>query len=261
MKLSQVTDNVLIRKTCFILLLMKINCIFSKRNPNVEMDLKQKIIESLKDNFLSRNEADDILDQLAKTYLSPKERVDLINFSINQASEKATGENYQYIFKWIKKITQVLGNFGSDSSHNNAYFSHQDDIRSYVIQMILKSTQKLDICLFTISENQIADAIIKQKQNGIQVRIITDDDKIMDKGSDIFRFKNKGIPVKIDSSQSLMHHKFALIDGREVITGSYNWTRSASEVNNENVVITDNFRIVSEFEKEFRRLWDQMTTL
>ena len=83
----------------------------------------------------------------------------------------------------------------------------------------------------------------------------------MDKGSDIFRFKHKGIPVKIDSDKSLMHHKFAVVDDKKVVTGSLNWTRSGSEINNENIVITDNYRIVTAFNDEFRRLWEQMELL
>lgn len=225
------------------------------------MDLKEKIIESLDDNFLSREEASDILKGISSTYLSPKERVDLIKFSIHQAADSATVDNYEFVFKWMNKITQVLGDFGSDEAHNNAYFSHEHDIRKQVIQTISMSKKNLDICLFTISENQIADAVIQQKQKGINVRIITDDEKIMDRGSDIFRFKHKGIEVKIDSNQSLMHHKFAIVDRKKVITGSFNWTRSASEINNENIVITDNYRIASAFNEEFQRLWEQMKFL
>jgi cardiolipin hydrolase len=225
------------------------------------MDLKERIVESLKDNFLSRDEASDILKRLSTTYFSPKERVDLIKFSIQQASEVADKDSYPSVFKWMKKITQVLGDFGTDELHNNAYFSHEHDIRNHVIEAISEAKKQVDICLFTISENQISDAIIQQKMNGIKIRIITDDEKIMDKGSDIFRFKHKGIPVKIDSDQSLMHHKFAVVDDRMVITGSLNWTRSGSEVNNENIVITDNYRIVSAFNDEFHRLWEQMEFL
>ena len=58
-----------------------------------------------------------------------------------------------------------------------------------------------------------------------------------------------------------MHHKFAIVDSNKVITGSYNWTRTGSEVNNENIVITDNETIVDAFIKEFGTLWDQMTIL
>ena len=115
--------------------------------------------------------------------------------------------------------------------------------------------------MFTISDDQIADAITATFKRGIKTRIITDDEKIMDRGSDIFKLKYRGIEVKIDSIKSLMHHKFAIIDSHKIITGSYNWTKTGSEVNNENIVITDNDAIVKAFIKEFERLWPAMEKL
>lgn len=42
-----------------------------------------------------------------------------------------------------------------------------------------------------------------------------------------------------------MHHKFAIVDGRLLINGSFNWTRQAVLYNQENCVITDNSSLVS----------------
>jgi phosphatidylserine/phosphatidylglycerophosphate/cardiolipin synthase-like enzyme len=44
-----------------------------------------------------------------------------------------------------------------------------------------------------------------------------------------------------------------------LLTGSFNWTRSASEVNQENVIVTDDPRLVGAFVTEFERLWIQMS--
>jgi cardiolipin hydrolase len=52
-----------------------------------------------------------------------------------------------------------------------------------------------------------------------------------------------------------MHHKFLVIDGRLLITGSFNWTRQAIIGNNENLVITDHADLVSAYCQEFDRLW------
>ena len=130
-----------------------------------------------------------------------------------------------------------------------------------MIGAIEEAHHTLDIAVFTISENNVANAISDAKNRGIKVRIITDDDKINDVGSDIFKLKSRGLHIKIDEHNSLMHHKFAIIDGVRVLNGSYNWTRTASEVNNENIVITNNPTIVKAFAQEFERLWDQMKDL
>lgn len=220
--------------------------------------LKDKIKASLDDVFLSRDEAHDILQTLKEEYLSAQTRIELMKYATWLASEKADATIYPFVFKWLKKVNRLLGDFDTNKMHNNAYFSHNDDIRGRVIEVITNAGKSLDICLFTISDNLISGSIIDVFRKGIATRIITDDEKIMDRGSDIFRLKNEGIQVKIDTDKSLMHHKFAIVDRLNLITGSYNWTRAASESNNENIIVTDNYRIVEAYIDEFERLWDEM---
>ena len=55
-----------------------------------------------------------------------------------------------------------------------------------------------------------------------------------------------------------MHHKYAVVDGSVLLTGSYNWTRSAFRVNEENIVVTDDPRLVRAFSKAFEELWEAL---
>lgn len=64
-------------------------------------------------------------------------------------------------------------------------------------------------------------------------------------GSDIAQLRAAGIPVVTDRDQYHMHHKFAILDGRIVVNGSFNWTRQAVLYNQENLVICDNPTLVS----------------
>ena len=52
----------------------------------------------------------------------------------------------------------------------------------------------------------------------------------------------------------------ALFDGATLLTGSYNWTRSAADKNQENIVRTTNPELARAFSKTFERLWDQFGT-
>jgi phosphatidylserine/phosphatidylglycerophosphate/cardiolipin synthase-like enzyme len=87
------------------------------------------------------------------------------------------------------------------------------------------------------------------------VRVITDDTKADDVGSDVDRIAGAGIPVRVDRSPCHMHHKFAVLDEATLLTGSYNWTRSAAAENQENLVVSDDVRLVSPFVATFERLW------
>lgn len=55
-----------------------------------------------------------------------------------------------------------------------------------------------------------------------------------------------------------MHHKFAVFDETIVLSGSYNWTRSAAEDNDENIIVTNEQKIVRAFRIQFEKLWPQM---
>lgn len=224
-------------------------------------DIIQKITDTIDDSFLSKTEKQEIQQYLRSSHLPKETRIDLIQQSINIAADKATPNNYDHVFKWLKKMSALLGNYAIDREHNNAYFTGVDDLRKEVIHLIEKAEKTLDICVFTISDNPIAESIMKKHADGVKVRIITDDDKMMDMGSDIFKLKNKNIVVKIDGSRSHMHHKFAIIDEGTVLTGSFNWTRSASEQNYENIVVSDNAYLIQSFRKEFNRLWEKLETL
>ncbi|MFV1984811.1 MAG: phospholipase D-like domain-containing protein, partial [Thiohalomonadales bacterium] len=89
--------------------------------------------------------------------------------------------------------------------------------------------------------------------------IITDNDKSMDLGSDIERLAHLGVAVKTDNTDYHMHHKFAVFDNKILLTGSYNWTRSATLYNQENLLTTHDRKLVSEYSNEFERLWLKMT--
>jgi len=53
-----------------------------------------------------------------------------------------------------------------------------------------------------------------------------------------------------------MHHKFAIMD-ETLLTGSYNWTRSAAQRNYENILVTEERGLLREFTKEFDQLWSK----
>lgn len=71
----------------------------------------------------------------------------------------------------------------------------------------------------------------------------------------LISFCSAGICVRCDTSSVYMHHKFVLVDGRRLITGSLNWTTTAVQSNLENVIVTQERDLVQPFVVEFQRLW------
>ena len=136
-------------------------------------------------------------------------------------------------------------------------FSPGDQCKKIIMDAIRSAQDQIDICVFTISDDQISSLIKDAFNQGLGVRIISDNDKMLDLGSDIKDLADAGIEAKIDKTEYHMHHKFMIVDHKTVLTGSYNWTRSAEEYNEENVVLIHHEPTAKQFEVEFDRLWEQ----
>ena len=139
------------------------------------------------------------------------------------------------------------------------YFSPGTDCLNAIVDTLRKAEHSAKICVFTISDNRIVDAIKDMQLNGVNIKIISDNDKRYDKGNDIdYMASRLGIDIKLDTTSAHMHHKFAVIDDEITITGSYNWTRSAETRNYENILVTDDKKVAKTYTKEFDKLWSVM---
>lgn len=137
------------------------------------------------------------------------------------------------------------------------FFPNDENVDKLVKYLELaKST--LDICVFTITNNKLSNAIFYlYKIAGVKVRIISDDMQSETKGSDCHELADTGIPVRLDADpKAHMHNKFAIIDNRILVNGSFNWTVQAVTSNQENVVILDSPELCETFTGEFNKLWD-----
>eukprot|EP00092_Neocalanus_flemingeri_P107592 GFUD01138110.1.p1 GENE.GFUD01138110.1~~GFUD01138110.1.p1 ORF type:complete len:216 (+),score=43.47 GFUD01138110.1:42-689(+) len=128
----------------------------------------------------------------------------------------------------------------------------------YRLTKVISGTQKsLDMCLFLITLRDMASLAIRLMQDGVRVRVIVDHSNQGISGCQVGRLREAGVRVVARKQAGLMHHKFAVVDGRLLVTGSFNWTSQAVMSNNENVVITSNKELVEPFVCEFERLWEE----
>jgi cardiolipin hydrolase len=172
------------------------------------------------------------------------------------ANTKVTDTNYRFIIEWIRMVSNAL--VARSIEKSDAFFSPGESCRDVIIRQISQAVKRIHICVFTISDDRISEAIMTSHRKGLEIKIITDNDKSGDLGSDIDRFAKEGIAVKMDSTPNHMHHKFMVVDDRSLLTGSYNWTLSAARYNHENIVLTQEGGVVKSFLKEFERLWNEM---
>jgi cardiolipin hydrolase len=157
---------------------------------------------------------------------------------------------------WLQTIVNIINDLKSNIYKvTDIKFSPVNDCTTSIINFIRSAKTNLFICVFTISDNEISKEILAKHQEGIDIKIITDNEKQFDKGSDIQELFDAGIQVKVDNSRHHMHHKFAIADQKQLLTGSYNWTRSASLYNQENLLILNDAFAIKRYLDEFYRLW------
>ena len=211
---------------------------------------------SISDEVFSKSEKREWKSLLSKNLLDQHQLNFLKSKIYELAREKANPNNYQFILEWVKVAISALET--PTVSSTGAFFSPGDACRNVIMSQIDKATSQLNICVFTISDDTITNSLLSAHQKGVTIKIITDNDKSLDEGSDIEQLAKAGISVKMDNTPNHMHHKFMLADKRSLITGSYNWTRSAARYNHENILLTQDPAVIKSYTNEFEQLWRMM---
>ena len=166
------------------------------------------------------------------------------------------------LLDWLEdvvKATRQAGQGAAKMGVAEAYFSPGEDCPRAIEGLLRHARRSADVCVFTITDDRLADALIDANRRGVAVRVITDNSKAEDLGSDVDRLERAGMPLRVDRSPFHMHHKFLVVDGQTLLTGSYNWTRGAARDNEENLIVTDEPRLVLAFAAAFDRLWAKLS--
>ncbi|PCJ52395.1 MAG: hypothetical protein COA79_23890 [Planctomycetota bacterium] len=228
-------------------------------------DLEKLLLQTFEDLKLSDSEKY-VLKEVFNDFSYNIEKLNFIRnkgFEIIKSHISEKKINELEAIKWLEKLLKIV-----DSVKNNnlidspeVYFSPGEECANRIKQLLRNAEKEILICVFTISDNLISEEIVAAHERGIDVKIVTDNDKIDDRGSDVKSLSSKGISVKLDITKYHMHHKFAIIDQSILINGSFNWTRSASKYNEENVVVHYDKSLINKFNNTFSHLWRECKKL
>jgi phosphatidylserine/phosphatidylglycerophosphate/cardiolipin synthase-like enzyme len=137
----------------------------------------------------------------------------------------------------------------------NAYFSPEDNVERIILKRLSKAKNSIHFMAYSFTSDRIGEMMIAMFRRGVQVYGIFERRGSGDAHSEYHKMKLEGLHIKLDRNRGLMHHKVIVIDGRRVITGSYNFSRNARVSNDENVLIVDNKEIAAAYLAEFNRLF------
>ncbi|MBX9585165.1 MAG: hypothetical protein K2X87_33070 [Gemmataceae bacterium] len=231
-------------------------------------DAERFLSATLADGQLTGGEKQDLAAWLAEHAPTDQLRGVVRHAAFDLARKSAPGA--AAVLDWLEGVMRAVAPVATQPPAADApglpatvAFAPGEACLNLIVRRLSAARKTLDLCVFTITDDRISRPILDAHRRGVKVRIISDNDKARDPGSDIGRFREAGIPVKFDPAgrpsdphtAGHMHHKFAVVDGGRLLDGSYNWTRGAAEVNYENVVDTTDPGLVAAFAAEFGRLW------
>jgi mitochondrial cardiolipin hydrolase len=221
-------------------------------------ELDRALRATLEDGRLSRSERQALGELLQEAPLDESRLGQLRARAFAIAKERVTDPELRELFEWTEDLVRLLAQVqppATTTSASRACFSPGDGCLSIILAELGRARRTADLCVFTISDDRITAAILAAFARGVAVRIITDNEKQYDAGSDIERLRRAGIALKVDESEHHMHHKFAVLDGLTLLNGSFNWTRSASKFNEENLIVTSEAALVGTFSRHFAGMW------
>jgi len=173
---------------------------------------------------------------------------------------------------WLKNITY-------NDCFVDVWFSpgvSNNSINQRIADLIKKAKKSIRIMIWQASDQNISRAILKKAKEGLDIKIMAEDYTFWEKNSILpylFSQKKKheldNLEILNDAWRTLdlkketpdrqtgtlfnpfLHHHTLIIDNQKVVFGTNNWSRQALQSNDEDIIITNNSKIVSEFQKTF----------
>ena len=144
-------------------------------------------------------------------------------------------------------------------------------------EQLEKARESIDMALFVFSAQQLTNVLRELIEQGVAIRLIADPGFASRSFSEVLDLLGVSLPdqnCKLEAGnhpleQGLkgigtprlargdkLHHKFAVIDNKTVITGSFNWSPSAAHTNDETLLVIHSSQLAKHFTREMDRLWD-----
>jgi len=132
------------------------------------------------------------------------------------------------------------------------YFSPNGGCQDAIVREVGAAKESVHIQAYSFTSAPIARAVLEAKKRGVKVEAVIDEGRVTEKYSEATFFANQGIPVFADGRHAIAHNKVMVIDGKTVITGSFNFTRGAEESNAENLLVIRSPELAVKYEKNYQ---------
>ncbi len=117
------------------------------------------------------------------------------------------------------------------------FFSPSGGCTEAIVHQLQQAQRSIYVQAYSFTSEPIAHACVDAHRRGVQVLVLLDKSQETEPYSAADFLANHGIPTFIDAKHAIAHNKVMLIDGRTIVTGSFNFTANAERANAENLLI------------------------
>lgn len=143
--------------------------------------------------------------------------------------------------------------FSLKDTKAEVYFSPKGGATEAIVKHLGQTKQTVYVLAYSFTSPAITQALIDAHARGVEVVVILDKSQSRGQGAAGSTLRDAGVKVYIDSAHAIAHNKVMLIDGQTLITGSFNFTKSAEDRNAENLVVLESLEAVGLYMENFRK--------
>jgi phosphatidylserine/phosphatidylglycerophosphate/cardiolipin synthase-like enzyme len=133
------------------------------------------------------------------------------------------------------------------------FFSPGGNAMTAIHEELKRATKSIKFMAFSMTDKEILRIMLEKKAAGVKVEGVFDN-CLIPQYSIFFDLKKAGVLALGDGNQALMHHKVIIIDDTTVITGSYNFSKSAQTKNQENMLVIKSPLIGKQYADEYFKI-------
>lgn len=136
------------------------------------------------------------------------------------------------------------------------YYNQDHQLNSEVIQTIQHANKFIYFAIYTFTREDIKDALLGAKYRGVEIKGIIDkkqSESLPDQKAIVQELRNAGIQIVFNDHSYIMHLK-TLVTDAGYVSGSYNWTASGTDLNDEILEVGNDEDIRRQYEKVLNRI-------
>lgn len=137
------------------------------------------------------------------------------------------------------------------------WYGPEDEPLWRVVQLYDRATRYIFVAVYGLTSPQAVKALIAAERRGVDVRIITDRERMNDgkQRAALAALREAGIPIKVNRHDNLMHLKQVVIDDEVNTNGSMNHTTSGNRFNDERVDVILDHAVSAKAREKFLSMW------